>query len=69
MQQHRVIRLVLVLLLATACTKADEPQPSAATSPSPTTAGRPSVGNLAIEEPHVERCRFQLGAPTVLGRT
>ena len=51
MQQHRVIRLVLVLLLATACTKADDPQPSAATSPSPTTAGRPSVDNLAIEEP------------------
>jgi hypothetical protein len=51
MQRHRVIRLVLVLLLATACTKAEDPQPSAATSPSPTTAGRPSVGNLAIEEP------------------
>jgi hypothetical protein len=51
MQQHRAIRLVLILLLATACTKADAPEPSAATSPSPTTAGRPSVGNLAIEEP------------------
>ncbi|HVD69782.1 MAG TPA: hypothetical protein VNG34_02885 [Actinomycetota bacterium] len=51
MQQHRAVRLVLVLLLATACTKADEPESSAASSPSPTTAGRPAVGNLVIEEP------------------